>query len=953
MIAFGHPKAHENDVDRAVKVGLEIAREVETLSSLIRQRFDFEIQVRVGIHRGVVYLDLEQDDVYGLAANVTSRVSGLAPPGSVVVSASVEPLIRDQYELSARPAQPVKGIEEPVDYFVVHGESSAHGPTLLGALVGREPEVEYLTKSWSQAVTGELVPSGVSLQGDAGIGKSRLTRTAVDLANRSQAVILKLVGSPFHTDVGLWPVRRLLEWRCGITRSSGPAERLQLLSAELGGRSLDRDAMIPLLAPVLGIGPEAGYDAVHVNGRKLYEQIAVAVHEYLLACVGDAAALVVAEDMHWFDEDTVEVVTSLLGENLGRLMIVMTGREQSMLPSGAGVKAFQLRPLTDDQADELIVSLYPDINAADRTVVRHRSDGVPLFIEEIVAKVEAQATRAVETLRVPDTLYEALFARLRSSRGARLAVEAAATIGSYVDRSLLLAVVDMKPPAFDDVVKELQVGRVLEPAGEHGWRFRHELLREVAAELPPPSVRRRLHGRIADAIAATAPDGNPDWPAVAGHYEQAERYVEAAVAYQQASTDARRRGSVNEARAHLTSAISQIERAAPGSERDRIETALRLRRGFLIYAAEGVSSPNAAAEFERCLEITGTDRSDDLLSTLSAMYAYFAIRADLDRVHQLLETVRQAIEGDHEWFRPFNHAGFGMLAWYRGDFEEAQDKLETAAAARNDEHARALAPMWFMPNEPTASIYTHLAHARVMRGDLAGAEAELARTAHLCARADFPQGAFSLAYARQLDFLMRVEAGQLDQATAVAADLARLGEHHGFDSWAFAGAVQGTTAAALATLGDKVPDPVALQSHIAALEMFVDTWRALGVNALITFYDAIVARLLIAAGERLAARDRIETALALAQETEMRFHNAELLRIRAQTHSDNDSRAADLARSIALARQQGAIIYELRSAADDFELRGEQAREVFTQAINQFPADSTWPPLAQARMLIG
>ena len=78
---FGHPLAHENDGQRAVVAGLDITREVTVLSDKVRQRFGFDIDVRVGVHRGVVYLDTEQDDVYGLGANLAARMCSLAAPG--------------------------------------------------------------------------------------------------------------------------------------------------------------------------------------------------------------------------------------------------------------------------------------------------------------------------------------------------------------------------------------------------------------------------------------------------------------------------------------------------------------------------------------------------------------------------------------------------------------------------------------------------------------------------------------------------------------------------------------------------------------------------------------------------------------------------------------------------------------------------------------------------------
>ncbi len=137
---------------------------------------------------------------------------------------------------------------------------------------------------------------------------------------------------------------------------------------------------------------------------------------------------------------------------------------------------------------------------------------------------------------MPEALYEPLFARLRASANVVPVVEAAAVIGRQVDRGLLCSVVDLSDDEVDDVIDELEDALVLEPWGTDGWRFRHELLREVAAELAPPSVRRGLHAKVADALSRGA-GGEPDWRLVAGHYERAERFDEAASAYQQASSD--------------------------------------------------------------------------------------------------------------------------------------------------------------------------------------------------------------------------------------------------------------------------------------------------------------------------------------------------------------------------------------------------------------------------------
>jgi hypothetical protein len=158
-----------------------------------------------------------------------------------------------------------------------------------------------------------------------------------------------------------------------------------------------------------------------------------------------------------------------------------------------------------------------------------------------------------------------------------------------------------------------------------------------------------------------------------------------------------------------------------------------------------------------------------------------------------------------------------------------------------------------------------------------------------------------------------------------------------------------TGEAAEARNGNKI-DAATAQAHLATVKVFVDIWRALEVKSLITFYDAVLARLAIAAGDAAQARERVDTALELATDTEMSFYDAELLRVRAQTHDDDDLRRADLRAAIELARTQGAVIFELRSAAQYFELTGE--RDPLVEAIGRFPEDSTWPELARASALL-
>ena len=810
LAVFGHPKAHENDVRRAVLAGLDITREVSTLSEHVRKRFGFEISVRVGIHRGLVYLDTVQDDVYGFAANLAARMCSLAEPGTVAISETIERLVSNAFEVEALPAKAVKG----VDGLIVHYRAVAERDITMsvgGPLVGRERELAHLQTSWAEATAGTLATRGIAYRGEGGIGKTRLAYAAVDIAQKTGAPVLGLFGSPFHTDVGLRPVRRLLERRCGIRRDSDPADRLRRLQAEAMQRSLDPAAVVPLLAPVLGIGPESGYEPVRAGGDKLYEQIAKGIHNYLLACLGSGPGLVLVEDMHWFDEDTIQVVQALLRRPWP------TARRHHRTPApivGGNTQVFELKPLCDAEADELIIALHPGIDHEARRAVRRRCDGMPLYIEEVVAKLKEQPSDSGESAEVPDTLYEMLLARLRSSTNALLVVEAAALIGSLVDGRLLSSVVDLDKRDVDDVLQQLTRDRVLQPVRTDSWRFHHELLREVAAELSPPSLRHRLHSRIGDALVAAAADGTPEWPLVAHHYEKAERFDEAAADYQKASVNARQRGALGEARSHLTRALMDIERLAPSRSRDHREVALRLECGFLASVATGHASTKAAAEFERSLELIGDEPSLELYATFSALWSYYATRGDLRRATQVMEALRMRLEDMPDWYHAANDAGIGCLAVFRGEFHAARATLEAAAAAVDDLGSPEIEGAWFAPNDPIGGMYTFVAFTRFVQGDLAGAEAAFAQMESRCEKLRFPHGAFTLCYGRDIDALVRTEAGQHDRAIELLVEVADRGHRYGFDEWVMVAASGEAAARAVASVAAGETDSATVQSHI-------------------------------------------------------------------------------------------------------------------------------------------
>ena len=949
LAVFGHPKAHENDLRRAVAAGLDITRAVAELSEQAKRKFGVAINVRVGIHRGLVYLDTDQDDVYGFAANLTARLCGVAEPGTVAVSDAVAPLVGDLFELDTRPPVSVKGVDGLLSHHRVLAERPTASPLRPPPLIGRDREHGWLQQSWQRARDGALTSPGVVFRGEPGIGKTRLAIEAAELVEDSGGAVLELRGSSLHTDTGLHPVRRLVERRCGITRLTDGRERLRLLQAELRACGLDPVSTVPLLAPVIGVGPEHGYHPAAVEGRSLYELIGATVQQYVLACIGDQAGLVVAEDVHWFDPSTLELLNSLLATADGRVLVVLTGREDGWLRTDWPITLFELAPLTDEQSDVLINALDPSVTDAQRAAIRNRCDGVPFYIEHVVGELDAAGPES----GVPEALYEPLFARLhRPHADVVPVVEAAAVIGRTGDLPLLRSVVGGDAKDVDEVVTELVRARVLERRGTESWRFRHELLREVAAELAPPSLRRDLHARAARALVDAASAVEPDWRVVAGHFQQAQQYDDAVEAYQRASVNARRRGALQEALAYLTTALSQLTSCAAGSARDRSEIAMRLERGFLAGAVQGSMSGEGPADFQRCLALASAGNyQDELFSTLTALTSYYVPRAELRRARDLLDSLSARITRDRPWSYPAIASVLGSVIWLEGDFTAARRHLLRALAGRSAADPHVLDTAWWVNVDPISLAHTYLALTHTVCGDLDRANAELTESFRRCDALGFPQNAYNRANTYFMEIWVRLESGEISEAATLVGRLRQLSEQAGLDVWQWVGRTEHSAAKALAALGDGADDAT-LTALAVKLARHVDGSRLMHLNMFLTFHDSIIGRLLIAAGQPERARERLETAMRHAEETGMRFHDAELMRVRAHTFTDMQERRNALAAALDFARHQGATLFELRCLLDFFDLAGGGDGSELADAARRFRGDARWPEFALAQRIL-
>jgi very-short-patch-repair endonuclease len=196
-----------------------------------------------------------------------------------------------------------------------------------------------------------------------------------------------------------------------------------------------------------------------------------------------------------------------------------------------------------------------------------------------------------------------------------------------------------------------------------------------------------------------------------------------------------------------------------------------------------------------------------------------------------------------------------------------------------------------------------------------------------------------------------LEAGQTEEAAALVARLRQLSQESGLDLWQWVGRTEHNTVKALTALNAGA-DAATLMAAAEKIALHVDGSRHMHLNVYLTFKDAIIGRLLIAAGHPDKARKRLDSALRHAEETGMRFHDAELMRVRAHTFEEPQERRNALAAALELARHQGATLFELRCLLDSFDLHGDGDRSELADAVRRFPGDARWPEFARAQQIL-
>lgn len=624
---FGYPQAHEDDAVRGVRAALALIERSRERTTRLNAGHEVSLEVRVGLDTGLVVAGqmgagaTREQLAIGEAPNVAARVQGLAEPGTVLVSHATWRLVEGFFTAAPLGPQALKGVSRPLPVYRIIAPTSAtssfeaRATRNLTPLVSREVELGFLRKRWEQALDGE--GQVVLLQGEAGIGKSRLIRAFREQLAQDLHEGITLNCSSQHQASALYPVVDQLSRVLDFALEKSAAIRRDKLVAFILRLGLPVDELGPPLAALLGIGTDERLQMPPSEPDQLRSVTFKALEKIVTALSRERPLLFIVEDAHWIDPSTQELLGHIIDMVRDKQVLVLLTARPEYRPPWVGlthVSTLSLNRLSRRETKAMIQHFAAGLTAEVLAELVSRTDGVPLFIEELTKSVlELQGSRPARPNFVPVTLQEALAARLDRLAPIRQLIQVAALLGRVFDVEVLQTIMGMGLPelnrALDDLVKAgLVYRRPHQPI--ETCEFKHALIQEAALNTLVRQNRTALHARVGETLERIRPELRQRQPEViAYHWQEAGDNQRAWPLWRDAGVLAARRLASLEAVQHFTHATHCLNRAGPDAASREDEARIYLGLARALMQTQGYRSEQLAEAMESAQHAAWTGES--------------------------------------------------------------------------------------------------------------------------------------------------------------------------------------------------------------------------------------------------------------------------------------------------------------------------------------------------------
>jgi class 3 adenylate cyclase/predicted ATPase len=982
LIYSGYPIAHENDAERAVRVGLGIIQAMKALNERLEQDKGVRLSVRVGIHTGLVVVGdvgagvRHEHLALGETPNVAARIQGLAAPDTMIISDATYRLVQGFFDCESLGEYDLRGVSQPIVVYRVLQANEAQSRLDVASsrgltpLVGRESEVTLLLDRWHQSKGG--IGQVVLLKGEPGLGKSRLVQTLKEQIINESHTRLECRSSPYYQNTALYPIidllQRLLRWEQGESAD----ERLGKLEWAFSQYHLSCEETVPLMAGLLSLPlAEDKYAPLNLTPQRQRQKTLETIVAFLLELADRQPMLFIVEDLHWTDPTTLELLELFIHQMpTASIYTLLTCRPEFQAPWGnrSSFTQVTLNRLLGDEVEQMVTRVTGG-KSLPGEIIRQlvdKTDGVPLYVEEMTKAVlesgvlkeldgQYEFAGSLSSLSIPSTLQDSLMARLDRLGTGKAVAQCAAVIGRQFSYALLSA---MSP--WDEATLQHELGRLVEAelVSQQGalphatYLFKHALVQDIAYESLLRRTRQQYHAHIATVLETRFPQTCEAQPELlAHHYTEAGLNEQAIRYWQQAGEYAVQRSANIEAVGHLTKGLEILKALPDTPERTQHELTMCITLGGALLATKGYAAPEVEHVYTRALELCQRiGNPPQLSSALFGLWRYYIVRAAYQNAHALAEHLLGLAQSSHDTsIFVLAHYTLGWTCFNLGEIARARAHLEESTALYTPRQRHTAA--FRSGQDPGVACLSFATLALWSLGYPDRARSRSHEAVRLAQELAHPFSiAFALIWAAAIPQQLCREALQAHEQAQTAVAFAT---EQGFALLAAWGTI--LRGWALAVQGQS-------EEGIAQMTQGLAAHRTMGSEALLPYFLALLAEAHGKVGRIEQGLHLVAEALAVADDHEERFHEAELHRLKGelllQQSADNQPEAEScFQQAISIAQRQQAKSWELRAATSLARLwqsqnKRQDAADLLAPVYNWFTEGFDTADLQDAKALL-
>ena len=970
MAFFGWPRAHEDDAVRAVHAALEIVSGVQTISGPVT------LACRLGLSSGPVVVGETGNsttswsmDAVGETPNIAARLQTLADTNTVLVSESTRRLVWSAFDLQDLGQQELKGVTKPLHVYRVlaakHAASrfeATHAGS-LSPLIGRSSELSLLLDRWEKVKEGD--GQVIVLTGIPGVGKSRLLHELRSHIQKDPHLLLHHQCSPYHNQSAFFPVIEQIEQGANLIAREADVDKIAKLQAYLPRSTESSREPLLLIAKLLSISTENHRELAELTPRQIKNRTISTLVDVLLTFSLQRPALCIFEDAHWIDPSTLELLELIINRiNHARVLLLISCRPE-FRPSWIAhpnITIHSLTRLSHTEVKTMIRDLLKGGSIPQGLVdqIIEKADGVPLFIEELTNSMLSASLQTRDTfepipepisLRVPETLSDALMERLDRVAPSRRLVQIAAVIGREFSYDLLSAAAQINEEDMHSALSLLERADIIHRVGISPYvrfAFKHVLLRDAIYESLLRGRKQQIHADIASILEHDFPQIAESQPEVlAYHYQEAGNHQSAIRCWFESGQRAVTRSANVEAIANFRKALQLLNALPETPERTKQEIDVQLALGIPLIAVRGYASPEVQEAFLRartlCMRLGDIP---EYFQVLFGLWGHSWMGGKNDEALRMAEEFLSRSQGLSDPVRLMvAHRMMGSSLLTIGDFQSSANHFEETIKLSRSRGKQPLYSLYMV--EPQAASLLLLSWDLWFLGY---PDRSLSRVSEALALAQDLGHPYTVAFAHYMTSVVHLLRGDAARAFESAEKSYDVSQEQRFALYAILSRIaRGQAAGELGRLREARRE----------ITIGIDEARRNGVGFMLPMMESWLAGMHAKASDNEGALFLVERTLANISEATGRSWESELHRQRAEILLALDPAKvgevkSHLKKSIEVARRQNAKSLELRAATSLAELwttqvRSEEARALLEPICRWFDEGGDTADLRRAR----